>query len=235
MAVVGEGVAQVITHHHEPLLVIIGKADQAVIGRLEGAGAVVIIGVDDGEGRVNQPGAAQHGMAGAPGLHTALGHGEGRRKHIDLLEGVAHLHGLLNGGGNETLEVRLNLMLDQENDPLEACAVRVEQAVMQDGLPAGAHGIHLLQPTVAAAHARSHDQQNRFFLHMRHSYDRISLRGPRRPAKHTMAYKYPSHDTANGRRMQPPFPSHVQNVAGRAPFQRLFIVKGGKIGYNSGE
>ena len=105
-------------------------------------------------------------MAGAPGLGPPLGDGVALRELVQLLEGVADLHGgLLQPGTDGFHKVLLNGFFDDDHGFFEACLPGIEEGVVQDGLPLGPHRVDLLQPAVAAAHTGGHDHKNRF-LHI---------------------------------------------------------------------
>ena len=126
--------------------------------------AIVVVGVDDGKGRVNHVGGRENGMGGAPGLGAALGNGVALGQQIQLLIGVAHRKsGPLGPRAHAGLEGVLNGVLNNEYHRLKSRAAGVIQAVIQDRLAAGAHGLNLFQPAKAAAHPGGHDHQNRFF------------------------------------------------------------------------
>ena len=59
-------------------------------------------------------------------------------------------------------EAGRDLVLDDEDDRLEACTAGVVQGIIHDDLTAGTHRVDLLHAAVAAAHAGSHDHQDRF-------------------------------------------------------------------------
>ena len=137
---------------------------QVVEDQPEAGRAVVVVGIDDRKGRVDAPGGGQHRVGGAPGLDAAFRHRKALRQHVQLLEGVAHLQaGLPGAGAHRPLELGLDLVLDDEHHGGKSRPAGVVQAVIQDGLAAGAHRVDLLQPAVAAAHAGSHHNKNRFF------------------------------------------------------------------------
>ena len=53
-------------------------------------------------------------------------------------------------------------MLDDEHHRLKAGAAGVVNGIVDDELAVAAHGVHLLEAAVAAAHTRGHDHQNGF-------------------------------------------------------------------------
>ena len=161
-AVLRQRVGELVADHEITGDSVVLQAGKGLVGGLVGLGAVVVVGVDDQEGRVDVLGAAQQRVAGAPGLHAALGDGKAVRQHVQLLVGVGHVHVLLDPLAYQALEVLLNLVLDEEDHALKARALCVVYAVIKDGLARGAHGVHLLQSAVARAHARREDDENGF-------------------------------------------------------------------------
>ena len=79
-----------------------------------------------------------------------------------LLESVFHVHGLGHTVADGGLEGILDLMLDDKDHCLEACAAGVVERIIHDDLSVGAHRVDLLHAAVTAAHAGSHDDQYRF-------------------------------------------------------------------------
>ncbi len=74
-----------------------------------------------------------------------------------------YVHAALNTGTDAGLEIRLNLVLDDEHHRLEPGPPGIVDGVVQNHLPVAAHRVHLLQPAVAAAHACGHNDQYRLF------------------------------------------------------------------------
>ena len=135
---------------------------EVIVDDLERLRAVVVVGIDDGEGAVDVGLCGQHRVAGTPGLHAALGDGVALGQLIQLLEGVLHVHHPGHAVADGSFESLFDLVLDDEDDRLEACAAGVVQGIIHDDLTAGTHRIDLLHAAVAAAHAGSHDHQDRF-------------------------------------------------------------------------
>ena len=105
-------------------------------------------------------------MAGAPGLDTALRDGKACGQLVQLLERVFHLHRLGHPLADGCFEGVLDLMLDDKDHRLKACAAGIVKGIVHDDLTIGAHRVDLLHAAVAAAHASRHDHQYRF-LHIR--------------------------------------------------------------------
>ena len=78
-----------------------------------------------------------------------------KRLHKRLLEGVLHVHHPGHAVADGGFESLFDLVLDDEDDRLEACAAGVVQGIIHDDLTAGTHRVDLLHAAVAAAHAGS--------------------------------------------------------------------------------
>ena len=161
VAVFAQSVLQQITHHGHVALVL--QMGQMVIGQTEGLRAVKIVGVDGAEGRVHQLPGRQHRVARAPGLFAALGDGKALRQIVHFLIGVLDLHLAAGPVADDLPEQGLVFPLDDDNGLFKARPFRVEKGVIQNDLAVAAHGVDLLQPAVAAAHARGHNDQYRLF------------------------------------------------------------------------
>ena len=128
-----------------------------LIDGLEGADAIVVIGVDDRKGSIDDFLCGQDGMAGAPGLDPTLGDGVTGREVLHLLEGVAHLHVVRHPLTYGLPESVLDLVLDDKDHRLKARPTGVVERVVDDKFSVGTHRVHLFQSTVAAAHTGGHD------------------------------------------------------------------------------
>ena len=161
-AIFGNGVLEQVAHHAVVVDLAVGVSGEVIVDDLERLRAVVVVGIDDGEGAVDVGLCGQHRVAGTPGLHAALGDGVALGQLIQLLEGVLHVHHPGHAVADGSFESLLDLVLDDEDDRLEACAAGVVQGIIHDDLTAGTHRVDLLHAAVAAAHAGSHDHQDRF-------------------------------------------------------------------------
>ena len=161
-AVLGDGVPEQVAHHAVVVDLAVGVGGEVIVDDLERLRAVVVIGIDDGEGAVDEGLCGQHRVAGTPGLHAALGDGVALGQLIQLLEGVLHVHHPGHAVANGSFESRFDLVLDDEDDRLEACAAGVVERIIHDDLTVRPHRVDLLHAAVAAAHAGSHDHQDRF-------------------------------------------------------------------------
>ena len=166
-AVIRHGLAQLVAHHVVVVGVSILGVAEGVIDHAEGGGAVIVVGVDDRKGRVANglPG-AQHRVAGAPGLGASLGDGVAGGDVVQLLIGVADLHGaFLQPLADGLHEVLADGFLDDDNSGIETGFVGVIKGIVQNRFALTSHRVDLLQSAVAAAHTGGHDDENRFAYH----------------------------------------------------------------------
>ena len=116
---------------------------QVVVDFLKGLGAVVVIGVDDGEGPMDQTAGGHDGMTGAPGLGAPVGDGVSGGHIGQLLKGVFHRHvpgqAVADGGVKGVFQLRLN----DEHHGFKARAAGVKDGVVDDQLTVRAHGVDL--------------------------------------------------------------------------------------------
>ena len=162
MAVLGDGVAQAVAHHGVLIAAgLVGMALQVLIDLPEGLGAVVVVGVDDGKGTVHHLTGGQHRVAGAPGLHPAGGHSVALGQVVQLLIGVLYVDDLAEPVANGSLEGILDLVFDDKHHGLKPGPPGIIDRIINDHLAVAPHGVDLLEPAVAAAHARRHDHKNR--------------------------------------------------------------------------
>ena len=161
-AVLRHRVAEQVAHHAVVVIAAVLVGGQVIVHHPERLGAVVVIGVDHRKGAVDEVLGGQHGVAGAPGLDPAFRHGVAGRQLFQLLESVFHVHGLGHPVADGGLEGLLDLMLDDKDHGLEACAAGVVERIIHDDLSVGAHRVDLLHAAVTAAHTCRHHDQYRF-------------------------------------------------------------------------
>ena len=95
VSVLGDGVAQEVADHGELIAVVAVRVALEVLVYLpEALGAVVVVGVDYGEGAVNYVAGGEDGVAGAPWLDAAVGDGIAGRQVVELLVGVLDVYEL---------------------------------------------------------------------------------------------------------------------------------------------
>ena len=165
-AVLGDGLAQAVAHHGileavRPVPVV----GEVVVDDTEGLRAVVVVGIDDRKGPVDELPGGQHRVGSAPGLLPAQGDAVSPGKALQLLEGVGRVHAPADARAHQLPEVRLQFPVDDKDNLLESGPPGIVDGVVDNALSVSAHGVHLLEAAVAAAHAGSQDDQNRF-LHM---------------------------------------------------------------------
>ena len=120
---------------------------------------VVIICIDHREWFLHHIAAAQHRMAGAPGLFPPLRHSIACRQCIQLLVNILHRHMGSHRIADLLLERFLNRVLDHKHHLAKAGAQGVIDGIIHQLLPGGADRCDLLQPAKAAAHPGSHNDQ----------------------------------------------------------------------------
>ena len=171
-AVVGEGVFQDEARHAERIVRMILL--EVVVDLLIDALAVVVVGVDDGEGGVDEVLGGKDGLAGAPGLGPALRQGAGDIRQG--LEAVAYLHAVggahfLDPGADDLPEVLLNVLTDDEQDLIESSLNGVVDGVVHNNMAGSVYTGQLLDAAaVPAADARRHNDQGRLFQKVRPPY-----------------------------------------------------------------
>ena len=127
VAVFRYGVLKQVAHHGVFIAAFqVRVAHQIVVDLLEAVGAVVIIGIDDGEGAVYELPGCQDRLSCAPGLHPALGDCIALGQVIRPLEHIVNLHLFCNAVPDSGPEGRLNLRLDDENHRFKAGPVGVK-------------------------------------------------------------------------------------------------------------
>ena len=126
---------------------------------LEGVAAIEVVGVDDGEGFVYHILGHEYGVVGTPRFLATFGHTEACRQAVELLVDILHGNAASEVVGVDVaFELVGKRMADYEDHLAEAGAYGILDAVVHDYLAVGANAVHLLQPTVAAAHAGSQDK-----------------------------------------------------------------------------
>ena len=124
--------------------------------------AIIIVGVDDGEGLLHRIAAAEDRVAGAPGFGAPFGHGEALWQSVQLLIDIRHRNLPGNAVANMFLKGFLDFLLDDEHHPAKPGGDGVVNGIIDDQLPAGTDGRNLLESTEPAAHTGGHDNQRGF-------------------------------------------------------------------------
>src|SRR5699024_2109176 len=128
---------------------------QVVMDFAEAVFAVIIIGVDDDKGGVDQIFGRQYCLAGTPGLGTAFGKLAG--DVMQVLENVVHRNPM---GGTDSShavpdgfpERSLDVFTNYKNDMVETRFDGVMDGIIHDDMSAGVHGFQLFN---AAAKTRA--------------------------------------------------------------------------------
>ena len=81
---------------------------------------------------------------------------------LQCLKGVFHLHGAGETVAYSGAEGLLQLLFYNKDNGFKACPPGVKQGKVDDLFPAGPHRVDLLQSTITAAHAGSHNDQYGF-------------------------------------------------------------------------
>ena len=166
-AVVGHGIAQQITHHAVVINRAVFHLAQRIIKHLISGFSVVVVSVDYRKGCViDGILGTQHRMASTPGLRAFSGDRVAGGEIVQLLIGIADLHGAffqpLTHGGHEVLT---DGFLDNDDSGFKACLVSIEQRKVQNCFSLASNGVNLFQTAVAAAHAGGQNDQNGFLSH----------------------------------------------------------------------
>ena len=164
-AVFGQCVFEDKARHAEGIVRMV-LAEEIMDGGID-AFAVVVVGVDDGKGAVDQLLGGQHRLAGAPGLGAALGKETGNIRQG--LEAVAHLHALLGADrldavADDLPEVLFNVFADDEYDLIEARGNGIVNGVVHNDVPGAVNAGQLLDAaTKPTADTGCHDNESSFF------------------------------------------------------------------------
>ena len=168
-AMVGNRVAQLITHHAVIVNVLVLGAAQIVVKNPECGLAVVIVGINNGKGStVDGILGTQNRMASAPGLGAAFGDYKAFRNFVQFLVGIADLHGAaFQALANNGKKIFTNGIFDDDHNGAETGFIGIVNRIIQDCFTVRTHGINLLQTTVATTHPGGHHDLNRLF-HSKH-------------------------------------------------------------------
>ena len=160
VAALGDGVDEVVAHHG----VLVGGALflEEVEDGLHGGSAVIIVGVQHGEGAIHGVTGAGDGVTRAPRLGAALGNGVALGNLIHLLEHVLHLEVLLHAIADDLAEISLDLLLDDKDHLAETGLPCIVHGKVDDDVALIVHRGDLLQAAETGAHAGCHNDQYRF-------------------------------------------------------------------------
>ena len=129
---------------------------------VDGAAAVKIIGVDDGERRFDHIACAQHGVHGAERLAALRQLRPRRGEAVRRLERVvdADAGALLDAVAEEGAHILQHLRLDDEHDAVKPGAQGVVDRVFHEDLAVGAETLDLLDAAIARAEPGRHHYQS---------------------------------------------------------------------------
>jgi len=158
-AVFGEGIAQDIADHGEGRggTVFAQEAGHSV----EGVGAVVVVGIDDGEGLLYRGAGYQHGVGGAPGFFAEFGIDARRHKAVFFLEHVCYRNAAFEAIADFFFKRGFDVFANNKDYFAEAGADGVVDGILYDGFLVGAYAVYLLEAAIAAAHAGGEDNETR--------------------------------------------------------------------------
>ena len=156
----GEGIAEEVADHGQVLPAALLAEESGHLP--EGFRAVVVIGIDDGEGFVDDLSGHEDGMAGSPGFLSWRPVGDAGDGGIQFLEDVLRLDEVIKFGGEFFFEGLFDGMSDDENDFAKTCLNSVIDGVFHDGFAGGADAVHLFEAAITAADAGGQNEERRF-------------------------------------------------------------------------
>ena len=136
-------------------------AAEIIVDLLIDALAVVIVGVDDGEGGINELLGGKHGLTGAPGFGPSFGQGAGDVRQG--LEAVAYLYTVgkaerLDPIADDLPEIFLDILADNKENLVKSCLDGVVDGVIHNNMAGSVYAGQLLDAAaVPAADARRHN------------------------------------------------------------------------------
>ena len=158
MAVFGQRVFQMVTHHRPVcLFAVFLHVPEERADLLKRLAAIEIVCVDDDKRRINVVACRQNGVARAPRLLAAFRHRKALRQVIQLLENIFDLHVLRYAVADNLFKVLKKLLLDNEDYLGKARLYGIKNRKIHDNLAVFANGIDLLQAAVTAAHTGRHN------------------------------------------------------------------------------
>ena len=114
--------------------------------------AIIVIGIDDDEGVVDNAAASEQSLTRTPGLGASFGYRKAVGKIIQLLEHVLAGADLFHLVADDLTEISLNVLANDEYDLIKAGRQSVVNRVIHNNLAGGAHMLQLLD---AATEARA--------------------------------------------------------------------------------
>ena len=160
VAVLRNGILQVIGNHGSPVRCIAHPL-QGISHGSESVLAVIVVGVDDGEGLVNLILCAHDGVHRAVGLGT-LGRGnETAGKGIIFLIGVGDLHLFGDLVADHFTEHLVHTAADDKNHLIKTGFDGIIDGVFHQDFTVGANAVHLFVTAVTGSESSCHDQKRR--------------------------------------------------------------------------
>src|SRR5699024_2268487 len=158
-AIVRQGIFEHKTRHAG-----LSPACQIVMDLAEAVFAVIVIGVDDDKGGMDQLFGRQDRLAGAPGLGAPFGKLAG--DIMQVLESVVHRNAVIGTDSSHAVpdglpERSLDVFTNYKNNMVEASLHGVMDGIVHNDMPAGVHRFQLLDAAAkAGANACGHDEQS---------------------------------------------------------------------------
>ena len=150
--VIAEGIAQDKSYHAELEICGFFRLGNQIIMQLHKTFfAVIIIGIDNRKGLMDNVLTCQNRLAGSPGLRPVCGLCKAARKIIQLLISICHISNLLDPITDDFLEILLKILADDENDPVKTSLQCVLDGVIHDDLSIGSHRLQLLDAAAKTA------------------------------------------------------------------------------------
>ena len=161
-AAFAQRVAYAEAHHGILARAALRELAEELAHYLERVAAVEVVAVDDGKGFLNDVLAHHHGMVRAPRLFAAFGHSEALGQFVQRLEHHFHRQVVLILADNLLAEIVLKILADDKHQFAETGLDGIVDGIVHNRFAVGAQTVHLLQTTIAAAHAGSKQKQCRF-------------------------------------------------------------------------
>gem|GEM_PF-5330105 len=124
-----------------------------------GGRPVVVVGIGDGKGRVEDAAGGVNRVARAPGFRAAGGRGEARRQVVQVLRDEGDRQGRGEGARQLPAKGVLHARPDHEDRLPESCLGGVGQRIVEQPLPVRAHRLQLLGAAIAAAETGGEEEQ----------------------------------------------------------------------------
>lgn len=148
----GEGAIDAIADHAIGIG-FVGGAVEVVCEDAEAVGAIVVIGIGDGKGGIEEGARGECGMTGAPGLGASGGRGEAMGEVFEGLDGIVEDDATsFPAIADDAAHIGFEVGARDEDDLIEACGEGIADGVVEDELSVGSDGVHLFESAIAGAH-----------------------------------------------------------------------------------